>query len=144
VGDLQVAVVPGHPADGDEVARHVEPALAAEDHVVQRRVLAEPPAHPAARPVPLDHEVADVGRHQAEPLQLQFRNTHSSTLGGERKTMADPTLRGRIRTTISNAYYDARNDGLTMESAADDAADRVMNILIDDKIVEDPTKPKER
>lgn len=39
------------------------------------------------------------------------------------------TLRSDIRAAISNAYYDARNAGRTMEHAADDAADRVMACL---------------
>lgn len=38
-------------------------------------------------------------------------------------------LRKDIRTAITNAYYDARNDGRTMESAADIAADAVMVVV---------------
>ena len=44
--------------------------------------------------------------------------------------MTDITaLRGEVRAAISNAYYDARNAGRTMEHAADDAADRVIACL---------------
>ena len=39
---------------------------------------------------------------------------------------AADTLRSEVRAAISNAYYDARNAGRTMEHAADDAAARVM------------------
>ena len=34
--------------------------------------------------------------------------------------------RGEVRRAITNAYYDARNEGETMEVAADRAADAVM------------------
>jgi hypothetical protein len=37
--------------------------------------------------------------------------------------------RETIRTAISNAYYDARNNGHTMEQAADDATDAVLGIV---------------
>jgi hypothetical protein len=43
-------------------------------------------------------------------------------------TQVEP-LHGRLRAAISNAYYDARNDGRTMESAATDAADRAENVV---------------
>lgn len=36
--------------------------------------------------------------------------------------MNDEPLYPRLRAAISNAYYGARNDGRTMEQAADDAA----------------------
>lgn len=39
------------------------------------------------------------------------------------------SLKATIRAAISNAYYDARNAGETMESAADRAATDVMEIL---------------
>lgn len=38
-------------------------------------------------------------------------------------------LRTEVRTAISNAYYEARNHGQTMETAADDAVRAVMGIL---------------
>jgi hypothetical protein len=39
------------------------------------------------------------------------------------------SLKAEIRAAISNAYYDARNAGETMEHAADVAATKVMEIL---------------
>lgn len=39
------------------------------------------------------------------------------------------TRREQIRKAISDAYYDARNAGRTMEAAADDATDRVIELL---------------
>lgn len=39
------------------------------------------------------------------------------------------TLRGEIRAAISNAYYDARNTGRTMEHAADEAANQVLALV---------------
>lgn len=41
------------------------------------------------------------------------------------------TIRDRIRAAISDSYYDARNDGLTMEHAADQATAKVMVVLED-------------
>lgn len=38
-------------------------------------------------------------------------------------------LYDRIRGAISDSYYDARNDGLTMEHAADTATAKVMAII---------------
>lgn len=38
-------------------------------------------------------------------------------------------LRAEVRKAISDAYYEARNDGQTMETAADNAADAVTAIL---------------
>lgn len=38
-------------------------------------------------------------------------------------------LHPRLRAAISNAYYDARNEGRTMESAADDAANRAEEVV---------------
>jgi hypothetical protein len=38
-------------------------------------------------------------------------------------------VEGEVRAVISNAYYDARNAGRTMDQAATDAADRVVNLL---------------
>lgn len=38
-------------------------------------------------------------------------------------------VRARLRAAISDAYYNARNDGRTMESAADDATSRVVVII---------------
>lgn len=43
--------------------------------------------------------------------------------------MTKPNLRDEIRRVISNAYYHARNAGYTMEQAADNAADDVMQLL---------------
>ena len=40
-------------------------------------------------------------------------------------------LRQEVRRVITNAYYDARNEGETMETAADRAADSVMAVLPD-------------
>lgn len=40
-----------------------------------------------------------------------------------------PDLRDRIRAKISDAYYDVRNTGGTMEGAADRAADDVIALL---------------
>lgn len=37
-------------------------------------------------------------------------------------------LRGMVREAITNAYYDARNTGATMETAADTATESVMKI----------------
>lgn len=42
------------------------------------------------------------------------------------------TARDRIRAAISDSYYDARNDGLTMEHAADEATAKVMQIISED------------
>lgn len=39
------------------------------------------------------------------------------------------TLADRIRAAISDSYYDARDDGLTMEHAADQATAKVMQIV---------------
>ena len=41
--------------------------------------------------------------------------------------MTEP--RNQIRAAISNAYYEARNDGLTMETAADNATEAVLEVL---------------
>lgn len=38
-------------------------------------------------------------------------------------------LRAEVRKAISDAYYEARNNGQTMETAADNAADAVTAIL---------------
>lgn len=40
-----------------------------------------------------------------------------------------PETRALLRAAISNAYYDARNAGRTMESAADAAVDAIEPIL---------------
>jgi len=40
-------------------------------------------------------------------------------------------LRKEVRRVITNAYYDCRNEGETMETAADRAADSVMAVLPD-------------
>lgn len=40
------------------------------------------------------------------------------------------TLRDDVRAAISNAYYDARNAGRTMEHAADVATDAVMQLVM--------------
>ena len=37
--------------------------------------------------------------------------------------------RSEIRRVITNAYYDCRNEGETMETAADRAADAVIEVL---------------
>lgn len=39
------------------------------------------------------------------------------------------TVRDEIRAAISNAYYDARNAGQTMDQAADRAALKVIEIV---------------
>lgn len=58
------------------------------------------------------------------------------------------SLAARIRAAISDSYYDARNDGLTMEHAADQATAKVMEIVGESTVVylttedergEDPT-----
>ena len=46
------------------------------------------------------------------------------------------TVRDRIRAAISDSYYDARNDGLTMEHAADQATAKVMQIITEDRDAE--------
>lgn len=38
-------------------------------------------------------------------------------------------LRGQIRAAISNAYYEARNHGQTMEVAADNATAKVVALI---------------
>lgn len=44
--------------------------------------------------------------------------------------MSEPTQTTElVRAAISNAYYDARNNGRTMEQAADDAATAVERIV---------------
>lgn len=40
-----------------------------------------------------------------------------------------PELRSQVRAAISNAYYEARNEGRTMESAADDATEKVLDVM---------------
>lgn len=42
----------------------------------------------------------------------------------------DEPLRAEVRRNVTNAYYDARNKGETMETAADWAADRVMDSVV--------------
>ena len=39
------------------------------------------------------------------------------------------TIRQEVRSAISNAYYGARNEGRTMEQAADDATRDVLALL---------------
>ena len=41
----------------------------------------------------------------------------------------DPTTRDLVRAAVSNAYYEARNDGRTMEAAADDAVTALEPII---------------
>jgi tRNA(Ile2) C34 agmatinyltransferase TiaS len=53
------------------------------------------------------------------------------------------TIRDRIRDAISDSYYDARNDGLTMEHAADTATAKVMAIITEDVVVALEQKPRE-
>jgi len=45
------------------------------------------------------------------------------------------TVRDRIRAAISDSYYDARNDGLTMEHAADQATAKVL-VIFNDRVDE--------
>ena len=52
------------------------------------------------------------------------------------------TVRDRIRAAISDSYYDARNDGLTMEHAADQATAKVM-VIFEDVVVALEQKPRE-
>jgi hypothetical protein len=40
-----------------------------------------------------------------------------------------PELRTQVRAAITNAYYEARNKGETMEAAADDATSAVLRII---------------
>jgi hypothetical protein len=87
VHDRDVAVVTREPADHDQVARHVQAALGAVPDVVQRRILDVLPTDPTARRVAIDHELAHMAGHQAQPLELQLSNTHSSTLRKEVNTM---------------------------------------------------------
>jgi hypothetical protein len=46
-------------------------------------------------------------------------------------------IRDRIRAAISDSYYDARNDGLTMEHAADTATAKVMSIISEPEATDD-------
>lgn len=41
----------------------------------------------------------------------------------------DTELQSKIRAAISNAYYDARNEGQTMEAAADNATAAVVALI---------------
>lgn len=76
VRDLKVAVVARLPPDRDQVARHVQAALTAEHHVVERRTLRRAPAHPAQDDVldavALQHIFSNVRWHQAEAFEFQF------------------------------------------------------------------------
>ena len=58
------------------------------------------------------------------PLHLNGRATEQQAGRGK-----DNPTREQVRAAISNAYYDTRNDGGTMETAADRAAGAVMALL---------------
>lgn len=67
---------------------------------------------------------------------------NSNAVGGNRRRAMeqqlltegyDMTLQADIRAAISNAYYEARNHGQTMEVAADNAATSVMAVLSEAK-----------
>jgi hypothetical protein len=47
------------------------------------------------------------------------------------------TIAEQIRAAISEAYYDARNDGMTMEDAADAATAKVVAIITEDEPIDD-------
>jgi len=58
--ESQMAVVPRHPSDRDEVVRHIESALRTERDVMQSRLLNVPAADTAAVSVSFEYEVPDV------------------------------------------------------------------------------------
>lgn len=72
MGDAEVTVVPRGPPDGDQVARYVRAALAAEDNVMESGVFHVLAAHPTARAVALEHEVPNARWHQVQPLKFQL------------------------------------------------------------------------
>lgn len=65
------------------------------------------------------------GRALLEIAYSQFR-THYLALRSAEKGLPN---RGEIRKVITDAYYEARNQGRTMEQAADEAADQVLILL---------------
>jgi len=70
VRHLEVTVVVRGPPDRDEVARDVEPALAAKHDVVESRILDELATDSAAGCIAFDHMLAHMARHQTEALEL--------------------------------------------------------------------------
>lgn len=51
------------------------------------------------------------------------------------------TLRSQLRAVISDAYYNARNAGRTMEQAADDAAEACERVVTEWKVAHVPPIP---
>lgn len=68
----EVTIVARKPPDSDQVARHVEPTLRAENDVVQGGIFDIPPADTTAGSVPFDHVITNVSRDEPKAFELQF------------------------------------------------------------------------
>lgn len=60
-----------------------------------------------------------------------YRAAMEAAVAAERRRITSQA--DRIRGLISDAYYDARNDGGTMETAADRAIDAVLAVIEEDE-----------
>lgn len=82
----------------------------------------------------LAHQITDdvVGRHEAaghDTADLDRNLIDAAVLDGFLGALAVTLDRDAIRKAISDAYYDSRNTGGTMETAADRAADAVLEVI---------------
>lgn len=82
----------------------------------------------------LAHQITDdvVARHEAEghdTADLDRNLIDAAVLEGFLGALAVTLDRDAIRKAITDAYYDTRNTGGTMETAADRAADAVLEVI---------------
>lgn len=81
------------------------------------------------------YEPTDTAKEATVPEQHPASNSDARKRIEEAKAASpaardfSPELLGMVRKAISDAYYDARNDGQTMEVAADRAVDALKPIL---------------
>jgi hypothetical protein len=98
---------------------------------------AEQPARgdaPAGTAQHLAHQITDdiVGRHEAEGYNTDHLDRDlidAAILEGFLGALAVTLDRDAIRKAITDAYYDTRNASGTMETAADRAADAVLEVI---------------
>lgn len=91
----------------------------------------ESPGEPMPSPTPCEHDTLgcrDRTEHEAHTKTGDGRPCCGWPPACQTTTGPD---REKIRAAITNAYYEARNSGGTMETAADAAADAVMALVLE-------------
>lgn len=80
--------------------------------------------------------VRAISRYEADPINTDDRPESWAALtelidACKAAVRESDPRREAIRAAITNAYYEARNEGITMEGAADSATDAVLAALDD-------------